>query len=555
MLNQLKFICTIFAICMANLLVAQEITIPGTFSGSFQFNGNFFSENDSIGATGNPQYDHQLYGAEGWLGLNYNYMGFDVGVRFDLYNNSNLINPQDSYTDQGLGRWYIKKKIKKFHLSAGYLYDQIGSGIIFRAYEVRPLAIDNALYGFRGIYDINENWKFKGFTGKQKFRFDSYPTIIKGASIEGFIAPKDREEGEAERKVNWSLAPGAGIVNKTVADDEMNRIVNTISTYAVQDSIGARFNTVAVTLYNTLTVGRFNWYVEGAYKTYDNYFDPFLAKNSDAGGPPSFGRLDLQEGTTIYTSLSWAKKGFGISIEGKRTENFTFRTNPFVQLNQGTINFLPPMARENAYRMTTFYQAATQELGEQAFQIDLKYAPSRKLNFNVNLANITNLDDELLYRELYTEINFKYKRKWQITGGVQFQQYNQEIYEVKPKVPMVETIVPNVDFLYKFNRKKALRIEAQYLHTEQDRGSWAYGLAEFTIAPKWAFVLSDMYNVSPKNGIKARHYPRADIFYTNGPNRFSLSAVQQVAGVVCTGGICRFEPAFSGVKFTVNSVF
>ncbi len=546
MYNQLKLILSILAICLSNLLIAQETTIPGTFSGSLQFNGNFFNENDSIGANGNPQYDHQLYGAEAWLGLNYSYQGFDVGVRFDLYNNSNLINPQDSYTDQGFGRWYIKKKIKKFSLAAGYLYDQIGSGIIFRAYEVRPLAIDNALYGIRGTYDLAPDWKIKAFTGKQKFRFDNYDTILKGFNVEGFVAGNEES--------NWSIAPGVGIVNKTISDDGMNRIVNTIATYNVLDSIGARYNTCAMTLYNTLTVGKFSWYVEGAYKTDDNFFDPLLEKNSDSGST-SIGRLDLQDGSVIYSSLSWSGKGFGISVEGKRTENFTFRTNPFVQLNNGTVNFLPPMARENAYRLTTFYQAATQELGEQAFQVDLKYAPSRKMNFNVNLANITDLDNNLLYRELYTEATFKYKRKWQVTGGVQFQQYNQETYEVKPNVPLVETIVPNVDFLYKFSRKKALRVEAQYLHTKQDRGSWAYGLAEFTIAPHWAFALSDMYNVSPKKGIKARHYPRADIFYTNGPNRFSLSAVQQVAGVVCTGGICRFEPAFSGVKFTVNSVF
>ena len=151
-----------------------------------------------------------MYGAEAWLGLNYNYAGFDIGVRFDLYNNSNLIDPQDTFTGQGFGRWYIKKKVKKFSFAAGYLYDQIGSGIIYRAYEERPLANDNALYGIRGAYDIAPNWEIKGFTGKQKFRFGTFDTILKGLSVEGFVA----SEGS-----KWSIAPGAGIVNKTIFSD------------------------------------------------------------------------------------------------------------------------------------------------------------------------------------------------------------------------------------------------------------------------------------------------------------------------------------------------
>ena len=48
-------------------------------------------------------------------------------------------------TAEGIGRWYVAKSIDKFSLAGGYLYDQIGSGIIFRAYEERTLMIDNAL--------------------------------------------------------------------------------------------------------------------------------------------------------------------------------------------------------------------------------------------------------------------------------------------------------------------------------------------------------------------------------------------------------------------------
>jgi hypothetical protein len=130
----------------------------------------------------------------------------------------------------------------------------------------------------------------------------------------------------------------------------------------------------------------------------------------------------------------------------------------------------------------------------------------------------------------------------------------------------VETVTPYVDVLYKFDRKKSLRVEAQYMNTEQDFGSWVFGLAEFTIAPHWTFTASDMFNIRPNpdkeeipvdsRGEKMKiHYPRFDVFYVFKANRFSLSYVKQVEGIVCTGGICRLEPAFSGVKMTVNSTF
>ena len=120
---------------------------------------------------------------------------------------------------------------------------------------------------------------------------------------------------------------------------------------------------------------------------------------------------------------------------------------------------------------------------------------------------------------------------------------------------MVETITPYADFLYKFDRKKALRTEVQYMNTQQDFGSWLFGLMEYTIAPNWTFTISDMWNIDPQRTEEDLHYPRFDVFYNLKANRFSLSYVKQVEGIVCSGGICRLEPAFSGVRFTVNSTF
>jgi len=526
----------------------------GSFSGSLEANGNFFQEDEAIQAAGTPQYDHQLFGADTWLDLKYSNFGFDLGLRFDLFNNSNLLNPQDSYNDQGIGTWYIKKQVNKLGITAGYIYDQIGSGIIFSAFEQRPLLIDNALMGLRLTYDLTPDWQLKAFTGRQKNLFDLYESVIRGGSIEGFVV------GDSSR---WTMAPGLGIMSRTIDDETMGLLLTSLSFYPEGFRSGAKYNSHAVSIYNTLSAGNFTWYVEAAYKTEEAFFDP-LFKWTNAAGQETTGKFDFQDGNVIYTSIGYAAKGLGISLEGKRTENFSFRVNPFETENRGAINFLPPMARVNTYRLNARYTPATQELGEQAIQLDIRYSPSRKLGFLVNISNITTLNNDLLYRELYTEVSYKYKRKWQLISGIQWQNYNQNVYEGKPGVDILETVTPYAEFLYKFSRKKSIRIETQYMLTapgisdfkNRDLGDWVFAQVEVGVAPHWIFTISDMYNIDPsKKDADDIHYPTLGVVYTHHSNRFELKYVKQVEGIVCAGGICRLEPAFSGVKMSVRSTF
>lgn len=535
-------------------------TNQGRLSGNLQLNGNFFMRDSSIGAANTPQYDRQLFGADSWLNLNYQNWGFDMGIRFDMFNNSNLLNPLASYNGVGIGRWYISKTINKLSITGGYIYDIIGSGIIFRAYEERPLLIDQALYGIKVGYQLTDNWKVKAFSGQQKQQFDTYASVLRGAAIDGFV-------GSDSSRV--TLAPGFGVVARTLDDGSMNNLVATLNTYSKTDIFTPKYNTYAFSAYNTLNAGPFSWYLEGAYKTADAIFDP-LEERVTVGGDTILGRYVQGEGSVLYSSLSYANKGLGLTVEGKRTENFDFRSRPQEEGIRGLLHYIPPMTRVNTYRLLARYAANTQFVGEQAFQVDASYAVNKKLNLSANFSNITNLEGEQLYREIFTEIYYKYKRKWTLTTGVQLQNYNLEVYFGKPDAAPANTITPYFDFLYKFNPKTSIRFESQYMSMSKDHGEradygdWFFALAEFTLAPHWAFTVSDMYNIAPgkvspvdvKTGEKEKiHYPRFDVFYTHKANRFSLSYVKQVEGVVCSGGICRLEPAFSGVKMSVNSTF
>jgi hypothetical protein len=532
----------------SSVMSGQE---KGVISGAFETNANVFLRDSAINAINTPQYDRQFFGGEAWLNLNYAIKDFTLGVRFDMYNNSNLRNPTDSYSGLGIGRWYIQKKLDKVEISAGYLYDQIGSGVLFRAFENRPLFIDNALYGARIKYNFNDSWNITGFAGRQKNAFDTYSGNLKGVRLEGFLSLGNEESP-------FTLAPGAGFINRTISDENMAGVVDALRTYLEEDRFSPNHNVFSGTFYNTAQFKGFSLYTEITLKSKDIFYNPFAEKREIIGS--SIGKLEQKNGSVLYASLSYAKGNLGINVEAKRTENFNFRIDPNQRLLRGLVNFLQPLNRQNTYRLTARYSPAAQDLSEMAYAADIRYKFSKSLSAAVNVSDIRTIEGDRLFQELYTELVYKYKRKWQIISGIQLLTYNQEVYEMKSEVPLVKTIVPYVDFLYKFTPTKSLRTEFQYMKTDQDFGSWLFGLAEYSVAPKWNFEVSGMFNSKPlkensKGVIEKILYPTAGVVYLHDAQRYSLRYVKQVEGVVCSGGICRLEPAFSGFRFSMNTTF
>jgi hypothetical protein len=305
----------------------------------------------------------------------------------------------------------------------------------------------------------------------------------------------------------------------------------------------------AFTAYNTLTAGDFSWYLEGAYKTHEAIDNSVM--------------LIDRPGNVVYSTLGYAVKGIAVNLTGKRTENFVMRTSPRESLLRGMLNWQPVVARIRPQRLMSRYSPASQDLSEMAGGVDVIIAPNENLDITLNYTHINTLKagevkEEKLYREGFIEVEHRGFEKWILIGGAQYLNYNQERYQVRPGVPIVEAITPFFEATYRFSDKKSLRAEVEYMHTEQDYGSWAFALVEFTIAPRWAFAVSDMYIVklNPENisGLKTSpHYYNAFMAYTKGPHRFTLSLVKQPDGINCTGGVCRYEPAFSGLRFGVTS--
>ena len=132
----------------------------GEFSVNFQNTNQFYVNDPKIG-TNTTQYKRELSSADAWLYLSYKLKGYKFNIRYDMFNNSPLFDPQLAFTQSGIGIWNLSKDIDKFNITVGYFYDQFGTGMVFRAFEDRNLGLDFAINGARVIYTPTEKQALK----------------------------------------------------------------------------------------------------------------------------------------------------------------------------------------------------------------------------------------------------------------------------------------------------------------------------------------------------------------------------------------------------------
>jgi len=538
----------------------------GQFSGNLLMTYQKYIRDDSIGAN-TKVYKENTASADAWLFMQYRIKGYSFILRYDAFNNSPLLDPQDAYTNHGIGFWQINKSVDKLDITMGSFYDQFGTGILFRAYEQRQIGIDYAIQGMRLKYNINDKWAIKGFAGNQKGniknRFGYANQVISGLNIEGNLdLGKDSKYG--------ALQVGASGVNRTLDRETMDRLVGTINTYDLADRFYPKYNVYGGNAYFTYTKDNFSWTVEGNVKSKE----AILEDDS---------KFRLKGGKVLYTSMSWGKGGWnlgkqkasvGLNIQARHVDHFSFRTAPTENLLNGLVSYLPSMTRQNTYRLLSRYNAPGQAMGEDGIQGEIEFKPRKGTQIFFNGSYVQTLasngklnkatgvmEAEKLFSENYLEVVQKIGKHDKLKLGVQRIVYNQTRYESEPEYVPVKTFTPFGEWLHTMNQGKSLRVEWQYLNTKNDQGSFANLMIEMFVNKNLSIAVADMVNVVPHRyermiiADKVLHYPTFFIGYTEKNTVFTLAFLKQQQGVNCSGGICREEPAFSGVRFTVSSNF
>lgn len=548
-------VISILVLISAGTLRAQDL-LQGKISGNFQLDAQVYKADSAIGAE--EVSEKMLMNA--FANLIYTQGNFNAGLRFESYINP-ILGYDKRYKGTGVPYWFASWEKESFGITVGHFYEQFGSGMTLRSYEERNLGYDNAIKGARIVFKPYQGIVIKGLIGTQRFFWEQGPGMVRG--LDGEFALNDIFNNTAENMPRLTL--GGSFVSKYEPDADI--LVNGNELLILPENVAA-FS------------GRFNLNHKGfildgeyAYK----YNDPSAINN-----------FIYKAGVSTLLQASYSRKGFGIILSGKVTDNMSFKSKRTEKGSVLDINFLPALTRQHAYTLSAMYPYATQPNGEFAIQGQVNYKLKKGTllggkygtDIALNFSRVTSLDrdsldsstplsksgtmgyksnyfamgDELYFQDFNIEIQHKFNNKFKALVSWVNLVYNMKVIEAHDE-PDVKANIFIADATYKFNTRNALKAELQHLSTKQDEGNWAQAMLEFTFAPRWFMTFIDQYNYGNDDKDRRFHYPTVALGYTQDSNRLSVSYGKQREGIICVGGVCRTVPASNGLLITLTSSF
>lgn len=561
-------------------LHAQSFINDAQVNGSFQTDAQYYRLDDGIGIT---DLNGKKLGLNGFGKVNYINGNFSAGMRFEAFL-PELNGFRSELNGVGLANFYATYDNGFIGVTVGDIYDQFGSGLVFRTYEEWSLGMDNALRGVRTVIRPAQGVTLKGVYGRQRyfwapylerdFEADDYRGIVRGVDGEWDLNQSIPSMNNSEFKMSL----GGSFVSKKQYDQSLF--------YYIPENVGAAAGRI------NMAYGRFAFSTEYAYKIND---------------PSAINNFIYKEGQALMSSLSYSQKGLGVVLQVKRTDNMSFKSMYTGKQNDLDINFIPPINYTHTHSLPSMYTYSTQPNGEMAAQFQVNYTIPKgtllggkygtKLAFNMSqvndivrdsimvnglmvlnkkgtlgyASNFFAVSDHRFFCDINFEIDKKISKDWHVTAQYINLYYDIETIEGHAGAPVVQANIGFLDVTYKINKRQSLRFELQglwekevkkgYAYDEsekkdyQKRGDWAFGLVEYTITPHWSFSIADKWNYGNPVPEFRDHYFTGTVSYIHDATRVMLSGGRQSEGVVCVGGVCRTVPASSGVTLTISTSF
>lgn len=549
--KSIKYLAIVFILFnINNLAFSQNVLEGGKITGNFQMDAQYYQKDSLIGA---PEVKEQML-MNAFANIIYTNDNFTAGVRYEIYQNP-LLGFDSRYKGSGIPYRFATYKKDSYEITVGNFYEQFGNGLVFRTYEERNLGYDNAMDGIRIRVSPFKGVSVKGIWGNQRFFFEKGIGIVRGLDAEVSLNEICSKFENSKLRLDF----GGSFVSKYQKDED--------PVYILPENVAAYSGRI------NASYGKFSLNGEYAYKIND---------------PSSANNIIYKTGDALYISTSYSTKGLGILLNGLKVDNMDFRSDRNMTGNSLLINYLPTLTRQHAYTLSAFYPYATQTTGQIGYQAQVNYKFKKETllggkygtDFAINYSKVNAIDKkgidtipigksgtdgyksdfisfgkETFFTDFNVEITKKLSKKLKFILNLAYFEYNKDIIEGHPGEPMVYANIAIADVSYKLNNENSLRMEFQHLATKQDKGNWALLLAEYSIAPKWFFTVSDMYNYENKDIDKRLHYYNAAITFVKGTTRFAIGYGKQRQGIICVGGVCRQVPASNGLAVTITSSF
>lgn len=514
----------------------------GRLTGSFETNSIFYVEDAKSGAI-TPQ---DNFGSNNYLKLDYYHGKFSAGVQGEAYMPVLKGYPTD-LTKVALTNYYAQWVDDSFSVTAGTFYEQFGSGLLFRAYEDRTLGMNNALTGARFTYNYKDIVALKAIWGMPRLGMKFTDTQVRGGDISFAIS----------NLVGWKathLAVEGSVINRYEAiSADLKEEGGKPSSTGFSGRVN--FEHKGFVLRGEYIDAGERHYPNGAY---DGVNDP---------------RIDLiKNGNAQLVELGYSGHGLGVNVTARRLE---YMDMPTVYRNTSTanaLNYIPALTAQYSYLLMNLNPYIVQPStllgsyiapGEIGGQVDLYYNVARRtklggkrgMKLGLNYSTYWSLAadrsakaDNLLWQSINFTLEKQITRKFKLNFLYSFQEYN-DSHGVNNYTWKTNIFV--ADMLYKWTPTLSTRLELQYLLSKDDDKDWMAALAEVNFAPHWSIYVSDMYNHGKTN----LHYYNAGVSYTKSRTRIQLSYGRNRAGVVCSGGVCRNIPAYTGANLMITTSF
>jgi len=549
-------------------LRAQDFLKGSEVHGSMQVDAAYYLPDSKMGIT-DSTLDGKLIRMNGFTEVNYSLGNFTAGLRFEAY-----LPPMIGYDAQlngvGVPYFYVNYKNDFIDVTAGNFYEQFGNGLMLRTYQEWTLGYDNSLRGIRVKLTPYKGITLKGVYGVQRYYWEPYKDYNRGI-VKGFDADfylNDMFNCMKDSKVKLTLG-GTFVSNYqqgTTKDVVSNNKIYQLNMPVNVANYGGRFN---------LDIGGFNWFAEYARKIND---------------PAALNQYIYKNGDGLFTSLSYSRKGIGVSVMSKWIDNMSYKSDRTISNNMLNINYLPSITKEHTYALASMYPYSTQPNGEAGISgtvtvhIPKNSKPGGKsgMTIAVNFSQVNGIDKkaindttpigelgtlgyktsflsvgkEVYYQDANVEITKKFGKKWKGIFTYLYQTYNKDVIEGHANdYGTVYSQIGIVDLTWNITKKHSLRWEVQGLWTKQDKGNWAAALMEYTVSPNWFISVMDQWNYGNKDAGQQLHYYLVSAGYTRKTTRVALSWGRQREGIICVGGVCRYVPATNGVTLTLTSSF
>jgi hypothetical protein len=234
------------------------------------------------------------------------------------------------------------------------------------------------------------------------------------------------------------------------------------------------------------------------------------------------------------------------------------------------LSYRPAMTTQYTYMLMTLNPYSpeigdkAQAAGEIGGQVDAFYNFRRgtkiggkrgmKVHANFSTWYSLNADGgtkggEFLFRDFSFDVEKQWTKKFKSVLMYSMQDYNHISMTTGNNVGLAHVFV--ADLLYKWTSRLSSRMELQYLSSKEDQKDWMAGLIEVNFAPHWSVFASDMWN----HGDTGMHYYNAGVSFSMSNIRVAAGYGRYRAGYICSGGVCRMIPAYTGANLSLTASF